>query len=186
MASVRINRHGVTLVVGLLAILMPWTLLRQLPPADASPAAARTITFLDTFDGGLLTPESVIHARITGKAAGGVSFSFLPSTPPRPIPLGTDTEALEPAAGPGCGRAGCMVTNEYAVGTGPLAGTAETWGTLTATIVGSRASSSVRTYWDETPPQETFQVPRYSRAAARWRGVLPSCPPRPLIRTSAT
>jgi hypothetical protein len=115
-------------------------------------------------DGQLLTFGDKIYARVPADAVG-VEFVFQPETSGDvripPIVLGTDYGHMEPTFGPDCEGGRCEKRMFSVALDRQLARRREGWGRLTVRELGTGEESSVRVYWDATPPIAKFQSPRF-------------------------
>jgi hypothetical protein len=116
-------------------------------------------------DGQLLTLGDKIYARVPPDSAG-VEFLFQPETTGDvrmpPIALGTDYGHMEPTFGPDCGADRCEKRAFSVALDRQLARHREGWGQLTVREIGTGEESSVRVYWDATPPVAPFRSPQFN------------------------
>ena len=128
---------------------------------DTRPPRIRVSGILD---GQLVARGEKIYARVPPDSAG-VEFIFQPETSGDvrvpPIVLGVDPGHLEPTFGPDCGSSPCEKRVFSVALDRQLADLDEGWGQLMVREIGTGAESSVRVYWDETPPVATILSPRF-------------------------
>ncbi len=128
---------------------------------DTRPSRVRVSSIVA---GQLVTRGEKIYARVPADS-DGVQFVFQPE--PRgdvrvpPILLGTDYGHLEPTFGPDCNGSACEKRVFSVALDEQLARLDEGWGDLTVRELGTGDESSVRVYWDATPPVATFLSPRF-------------------------
>lgn len=121
------------------------------------------------FDGQLVTKGEKIYARAPADSTG-VQFIFQPETGGDvripPVVLGTDTGHMEPTFGPDCGSSPCQKRVFSVALEKQLSDIDEGWGQLTVRDIGTGEGSSVRIYWDDSPPVATILSPRFDASLA--------------------
>jgi hypothetical protein len=137
------------------------------PGARAQDTRPPRVRVSGLFEGQLLTPGGKIYARAQEDTVG-VEFSFQPESREDvrlpAVQLGTDYGHLEPSFGPDCDGAPCEKRVFSIALDRQLQRLEEGWGDLTVREVGTGEQSSVRVYWDATPPVAAILSPQFNAA----------------------
>lgn len=117
------------------------------------------------YDGQLLTTGNSVYAQVPPDSSG-VEFVFQPESRGDVIlpavQLGTDYGHMEPAFGPDCNDRPCEKRVFSVQLDRQLKHQPEGWGQLIAREIGTGDVTSVRVYWDDTPPVATFSTPQFN------------------------
>jgi len=117
------------------------------------------------YDGQLLTLGNNIYAQVPPDSLG-VEFLFQPETRgdvrSPAVMLGADYGHMEPTFGPDCDGRTCEKRVFSVQLDKQLKHQPEGWGQLVAREIGTGEETSVRVYWDETPPIANFLTPQFN------------------------